>query len=185
MTHKISLASLVALLGLSACGGAGAPVEQAAAPELPAEVPLVTERLGSPGKTASPIGVRYELLGKPAVGQPLEIRITTQSNVLVNALTTQVSGDEGLHVSPANANFALAQMRFDEPVMRTLTVTPLREGSFQLSVLVRGEIDGAIQANHVTIPIQVGDVQQEPKTMGTVTTDESGEAIISLPAQQN
>ena len=103
----------------------------------------------------------------------------------VNSLTTQISGDEGLFVSEANASFALAQMRFDEPVARTLTITPLREGAHQLSVLVRGEIGGVVQSNHVSIPIQVGEVQLEPKTMGTMTTDDAGEAIISLPAEQN
>lgn len=186
MRQTISFGLLAGLIGLSGCGDAGAPVQPTATPELPTEAPVVAEQdLGSPGKPMSPIGVRYEILGKPAVGQPLEIRITTHSNLVVNSLTTQVRGDEGLYVSPANANFAVAQMRFDEPVSRALTVTPLREGSFQLSVLVQGQIDGVLQANHVTIPIQVGDVQEQLKPMGTMTTDESGEAIISLPAEQN
>jgi len=188
MRHKISLGLLTGLMSLSGCNGVdvGAPAPQAATPELPSEAPLAAQpNTASPGKTLAPIGVSYEILGKPAVGQPLEIRITTQSNVVVNALTTQVRGDEGLYVSPANVNFAVAQMRYEEPVMRTLTVTPLREGTHQLSIIVQGEIDGVLQANHVTIPIQVGDVQEQPKPMGTVTTDESGEAIISLPAEQN
>lgn len=187
MKQMIPFTSLVVFIGLSGCGDAGPPARQAATPELPSETPRVTERVvESPGKTSAPIDVDYEILGKPAVGQPLEIRITTRSNVAVNALTTQVRGDEGLFVSAANASFGLAQMRFDEPVARTLTITPLREGSHRLSVLVQGEIGGVVQSNHVSIPIQVGETQPEPKTtMGTITTDEAGEAIISLPAEQN
>ena len=155
-------------------------------PELPSEAPRVADAPGdSPGKPSPPIGIRYELLGDPAVGQPLEIRITARSNVSVLSLTTRVSGDDGLYVAPASSNFAVPRMLVDEPAIRTLTVTPLREGLLQLAVRVQGEIDGRIQANNVTIPIQVGVVQESREPMGTLTTDETGEAIISLPAQQD
>ena len=188
MKQLIFCAPIVILIGLSGCGEANVPSGQlqSASPELPSEAPKTGElRAESPGKPTAPIGVRYEILGRPAIGQPLEIRITTHSNAVVNALTTQVRGDEGLFVSPTNANFAVAQMRFEEPVARTLTVTPLREGAHQLTVLVQGEIGGVVQSAQISIPVRVGDVQPAPKPTGTLSTDESGEAIISLPAQQN
>ncbi len=176
----------VALTAMCGCRELNVASEPGTTPELPSEAPLVADAPGdSPGKPSPPIGIRYELLGDPAVGQPLEIRITARSNVSVLSLTTRISGDEGLYVAPASSNFAVPQMLVDEPAIRTLTVTPLREGLLQLAVRVQGEIDGRIQANNVTIPIQVGVVQESREPMGTRTTDETGEAIISLPAQEN
>ena len=174
------------LFALTACRGPGEASPTAASPELPAEVPVAAERIvESPGKPTPPIGIRYELLGRPQVGQPLSIRITTRSSAVANAVATQVQGDEGLHVSEASANFAVATMSVDEPVVNTLSVTPLREGIHYLSVVVQGEIDGVVQADTVRIPIRIGDAQPVRKPVGTPATDETGEAIISLPADQN
>ncbi len=176
----------VVLSAVYGCGELDDASDPGTTPELPSEAPLVTTVPGdSPGKPSPPIGIRYELLGDPAVGHPLEIRITARSNVSVLSLTTRVSGGEGLYVAPASSNFAVPQMLVDEPAIRLLTVTPLREGLLQLAVRVQGEINGRIQANNVTIPIQVGVVQEPRQPMGTLTIDETGEAIISLPAEEN
>ena len=97
----------------------------------------------------------------------------------------QVRGDEGLWVLPSTANFRLAQVAAGEPITRTVTVTPLAEGSHRLSVSAQGEINGLLQANNVTIRIQMGGAKRSPESVGTLRTDGEAEAIISLPLQES
>ncbi len=154
-------ASLIALaLIATACQEADTPLatsEIATTPELPTEVPELASRPSEQFRdVSSPIGLRYEILGEPRVGEPLQIRITSQSQVVVTELVLQARGDEGLWVLPSTANFTQAQVDVGEPITRTVTVTPLAEGSHRLSVSVQGKIDGLLQANNVTIRIEVG-----------------------------
>ncbi len=137
------------------------------------------------GKPGSPLGVQYKIFGEPMVGQPLDIRITIQSNVTVNELVLQFLNDRGLFVLPEDMIFSADQMNFNEPIVRTVTITPLGEGLHELSVLVQGNIRGLVQANYVAIPIQIGNVREILNPMGTMTMDETGASIISMPADQN
>ncbi len=100
-------------------------------------------------------------------------------------MVLQVRGDEGLWVLPSTANFTSAQVAVGEPIIRLATVTPLAEGSHRLSVSVQGVIDGLLQANNVTIRIEVGGAKQPLESAGTLSIDEEGEAIISLPLQES
>jgi len=183
-------ASLIALaLIATACQEADTPLatsEIATTPELPTEVPELASRPSEQFRdVSSPIGLRYEILGEPRVGEPLQIRITSQSQVVVTELVLQARGDEGLWVLPSTANFTQAQVDVGEPITRTVTVTPLAEGSHRLSVSVQGKIDGLLQANNVTIRIEVGGAKQPLEPAGTLGIDEEGEAIISLPLQES
>lgn len=90
-----------------------------------------------------------------------------------------VRGDEGLWVLPSTANFTQAQVTVGEQITRTATVTPLAEGSHRLSVSVQGEIDGLLQANNVTIRIEVGGATMSPEPTGTLRAVGEVEAINS------
>ena len=137
------------------------------------------------GKPGSPLGVQYKILGEPMVGQPLDIRITIQSNATVNELVLQLLNDRGLFVLPEDISFSADQMNLNEPIVRTVTIIPLGEGLHELSVLVQGNIRGMAQANHVAIPIQIGNVGDSLNSIGTMTMDETGASIISMPADQD
>jgi len=177
-TFVFSVATIV--LSISACQGSSERNAVATTFALPTEAPSESQ-----GKPTSPIGIHYELLGEPQLGQPLEIRITSRSNVIVAGLEVQVRGDEQLVVSAVSQSFAVEPVEANEPMIRTVTVTPLQEGLHYLSVTVQGVINGQTQADSVTIPIRVGDVEHRTEPMGTLVTDDAGEVIISLPARDN
>ena len=173
----------------SACQEADTPLmsnQPTATPELAAEVPVVVSRPSEPSASPnSPIGLRYEVMGEPTIGAPLEIQITSQSQVVIRAMSFRVRGDTGLSVSGPTADLSVAEVAAGEPITRTVTVTPLVGGSHRLSVTVQGEINGVLQANNVTIRIQAGGVKQPLEPAGSVKTDEAGEAVISLPLQES
>ena len=159
--------------------------ERLITPELPSEAPLAAGAAGdSPGKPMPPLGIRYQVLGEPQVGQPLQIRITSQAQIALSNLGVEFRGDERLYVAPSTASIRVARMQVDEPIVRTVTVTPMAEGLLRLSVLLQGEVDGRVQARSVTIPIQVGAIAEAPPVPGTLGVDADGEPIISLPAQE-
>ena len=171
---------LVAVHLIAGCSG----TETAGERWTPAQTPFFAKGpTVSPGAPSGPIGLRYESLGTPELGQPLQIRIAVFSQFPVTALAAQVYANEGLIVTPQN--FSVSGLESQQSAERTLTVTPYLEGPLRFSLLVQGEIDGQLQAGQLTVPVQVGEGRPEPTPMGTLSTDESGEAIISLPAREN
>ena len=170
-------------------------VETVSAHGTPENTPVVTEgRPDSLAKPSSPISIRYEILSKPVLGQPLEIRVTTFSKSPLASMTVQIHGDEKLFISPLRMDSAVSGLEGQQSlegrqsIVRTVTVTPYAEGLLRFSVLVQGQINGQLQAGHVTIPLQVGEDRGEltpARTIGTIGQDVSGQAIISLPAREN
>ena len=139
----------------------------------------------SPGKPLPPIDFKYELLGVPAVGQPLDIRVTSSFEAELDALNVALSGSERMQVPAAIARFRMARTAAAAPMTRTITVTPLATGTLYLNVLLQAEIGGRQQSRAVTIPIRVGAEAPPSEPEGTPTTDAEGQPIISLPASGN
>lgn len=155
-------------------------------PELPSEAPGQASTVAdSPGKPLPPIDFQYELLGEPAVGQPLEIRITSSMRAELDALNVALSGSERMQVSAEMARFRMARAAEDVPMTRTIRVTPLASGTLYLNVLVQADVDGRLQSRAVMIPIRVGAGSQPSEAEGTLSTDADGRPIISLPAREN
>jgi hypothetical protein len=124
------------------------------------------------------------MLGEPRVGQPVEIRVTTRSQVALTEVSLDVQADGRISVAPPTRSRNVARVPRDEAMIRTITVTPLIDGVLHVSVLVRAEINGRALARSVLIPIRVGSLNSSPEVQGAVQLDESGEPIISLPAQE-
>ena len=101
----------------------------------------------------------------------------------MTAMQALVYANEGLVVIPQS--FSVAALGPDQPTEQILTVTPYAEGTLRFSVLVRGQIDGQSQAGQLTVPVQVGETRTGLDPMGTLSTDASGEPVISLPAREH
>jgi hypothetical protein len=155
-------------------------------PERPSEAsPQASTVIDSPGKPLPPIEFKYEFLGEPAVGQPLEIRVTSTIEAELDALNVTLSGSERMQVPAAIARFRMARTAAGAPMTRTISVTPLASGTIYLDVLLQADIDGRQQSRAVTIPIRVGAPSRQSESEGTVSTDADGQRIISLPAEDN
>ena len=64
-----------------------------------------------------------------------------------------------------------------------VTVVPLREGRLFLNVAAELETETGTFSSGTAGPINVGAAPRQPAENGTVTTDESGELLRSLPAR--
>lgn len=160
----LTLSLAGALLSLPACAATPAPE---AAP-------------ASPGKPGAPVELNYELLGTPAVGQPLTLRLDFRASGEADDLSISYAGEGALSLQAAAAeNLSL---RAEPTPHRELTVVPRKEGMHYVNVFVRlGE-----RSRSFSVPIQVGkvDVKAALKPQGELSTTPEGERLISLPAQE-
>ena len=141
----------------------------------------------SPGKPSAPINLDYEIMGTPVVGLPLSINLKISSaldrpirvNYRINDTTSLRFSDvqsETVSVLPiGDETFSTEQV----------TVIPQREGRLFLNVSAEIDTELGRMAKVMAIPIQVGAVRATPKVNGELTTDEEGEALISMPAQED
>ena len=145
------------------------------------------ESRGSPGKPSAPINIEYEIMGQAVIGVPLSINVKVTS-----ALDEPIAVNYRIH-DPTSLMFTAAQAErvslvpigedaFSE---QQVTVIPQREGRVYLNVAAEIDTDIGMMAKVMAIPIQVGSLRRAPTPNGELTTGEDGEALISMPAQED
>ena len=143
------------------------------------------------GKPQGPIQISYRIIGEPIVGQPVAIDLLFAS--ALGAASFDVSyrvNDSTALQFPESQPLRLAiAPTVDEGKRRTaaqqVTVIPMREGRLYLNVAAQVETDTGSMSSVTAVPIQVGKAPREIIGEGTVTTDENGELIRTLPAEDN
>ena len=70
----------------------------------------------------------------------------------------------------------------EESTTHQVTIVPLREGRLYLNVSASVQTSEGTMSTVTAIPIQVGEGGRDVEENGTLDTDENGEAIRSLPA---
>jgi hypothetical protein len=139
------------------------------------------------GKPSAPINLDYEIMGTPVVGLPLSINLKVSSsldqpirvNYRINDTTSLMFSDvqaETVSLVPIGDEAFSAEQ---------VTVIPQREGRLFLNVSAEIDTEIGRMAKVMAIPIQVGSMRPTPQVNGELTTDEEGEALISMPAQED
>jgi hypothetical protein len=85
-----------------------------------------------------------------------------------------------------SASMSISPSSKNESVARQITVVPLREGRLYLNVAAVVETESGSMQSVIAIPIQVGPAA--PRRLlenGTVTTNDKGELIRTLPAKED
>ena len=173
---------------LTACGGndPAVGVADGAAATVHSKPESAVKARTAAGKPSAPINLDYEIMGTPVVGLPLSINLKISSaldrpirvNYRINDTTSLRFSDvqsETVSVVPiGDESFSTEQV----------TVIPQREGRLFLNVSAEIDTELGRMAKVMAIPIQVGAVRATPKVNGELTTDEEGEALISMPAQE-
>ena len=140
-------------------------------------------------KPQGPVTISYRVIGTPIVGQPVSLDLQFESSFgnqpfsvsyRVNdptAMQLPESQSMTVSISPSDNEGRGAQQ---------VTVIPLREGRLYLNVSAAFETESGAVSTVTAIPIQVGPAA--PLVIlenGTVTTDENGELILTMPAKEN
>lgn len=175
-------AGLMAIV-ICGCGQSGAPGD-AAPPEVSGKR-LATE-VQSTGKPTAPVDISYSFEGRPAVGTALDIDVVVTPRVAAEALRVQsnTSGRHGLASSDSAKTFG--EQRAGQANTYRVTIVPRSEGVFYLNVLASLDAGGHTQARAYAIPVMIGDAARQKSLAPNnhMRSTPSGEAIISLPAQE-
>ena len=139
------------------------------------------------GKPGAPIAMKFELLKRPKVGEPLEVVVeVTPEAAGITALQVVFQGGDGLQLRKGGELSATAStaMPAGTPIQHTVVVTPVREGIFYLSAVAVAEGAGS-QARTFAIPVVVGDAAVlESGKAALPPPATSGERVTSLPAAE-
>ncbi len=177
--HITILAALAA--GLAACGDVATDTTPQATAADPAPAGLAA-------KPQSPIAIDYRIIGTPIVGQPLAIDVEVRSLLGPQQITVRYRINDSTAMELAEsqpAQVSIAPVADNAPTVQQVSLVPLREGRLFLNVAASIEVEGGQVSSAMAIPVQVGAAPRQPETNGTLTTDENGEAVHSLPANEN
>lgn len=156
-------ASVIALvlataLGLTGCGSqepdaaATTPKPGSARPKGPGDMVAAVSSSKAPG----PVDLRFSLSGRPAVGQPLEIRLALTPAVELDRLFARFQASDGLTLMKGAET-----QHYERPVIGTglshiVTVVPNSDGIYNVTATVLSDSPTDSIARIYTIPIIAG-----------------------------
>lgn len=172
---------------------AGCQPGQRAGTETPAvneNAPTAAEvaKASPQGKPTAPIDIRYNVIGAAFVGEPVNVEIDVSSTVRDRAIALEYRINDPRDLSLASAQperVSLSAIGDAPSATRQVTVVPQREGRLYLNVSAEIETAEGSLIKAISIPVQVGAARGERKTNGEPGEDPDGEAVISMPAEEN
>jgi hypothetical protein len=196
--RRVTLTAATALLAgvfVTACGGGKdeaaavaqaekAKVSKTAAVTPPANADEKHARLASAvvdGKTTAPVDMKYDVLAKPALGQPFEIEMTFNTRLPADKLETEITEAPGLTiVGEKTATFSPVEP--GQLYSSKVLVTGDNPGLYYIGVIAKVSTKVQTETRAFAIPVVIGDPPSAQKA--TPAKDATGQAVQSMPAQE-
>jgi hypothetical protein len=131
------------------------------------------------------IDLRYRLIGKPQIGQPLQVELEF-SGATQDGASAQIRMDKALNMlAVSSGKMSKTAVGLDLPLSKaqttaqTLSVTPQTEGMHYIYFT----LGQAGKQSAVSIAVPVGDGPFATPTTGQLQTLPTGEKIIVMPAK--
>jgi hypothetical protein len=105
------------------------------------------------GKSQVPVALKFEVVKRPKVGQPVDINLALIPQVDASPVTVKVNGTDGLTVAAEATEFATAGVAAGEVYRYTVNVTPTAEGVLVVGVTVSLKRDELSDVKVFSIPI--------------------------------
>ena len=138
------------------------------------------------GKPTAPITIHYQLPDRAEIGREIPVIIKFTADAAVENLALKVTAPEGLEMVPE-----ILEREFgDQPVNFTgqeeVVVILREEGALYLNVFVSGRFGNMNMVRSAAVPVYVGkDPLKHLRSVGQEKVNETGEKIISMPAEEN
>ncbi len=188
-------AALLAGALVTACGGGNdeaaavakaekAQADKAAEAAPPASVDEKHARLASAvvdSKTTAPVDMKYDVLAKPALGQPFEVELTFDTRLPADNLEIEITEAPGLTHRRREDGVVCA--RRGRPVVLTkVLVKGDNPGLYYIGVIAKMSTKVQTETRAFAIPIVIGDPPSAQKA--APPKDATGQAVQSIPAQE-
>lgn len=174
MTRRGRHLPLVAAL-FTVSGGAGLPAGAAQAAQRAGDVMSAVTP-----KPASPIAIDYVAGPTPALGMPVEIRVTVTAAMPLDDVDVRIGTSSGLVLNTAPGVRA-ARVSTSEPLEVVVNVTPIEIDVLELRIDVSGVAAGRPQGRHLSIPLRLGPRRTSAATLKPDPA--TGGQVRALPAQ--
>jgi hypothetical protein len=161
---RIAAVLLLCAAALSACHKDESTNSANMAPVLP-KAPVVARKgptaaeltagmveAAAQGKSQVPVALKFELVKRPKVGQPVDINLALISQVDASPVTIKVSGTDGVTVAAAN-EFDTPTAAAGEVYRYTVNVTPTAEGVLTVGVTVSMKRDEVTDVKVFSVPL--------------------------------
>ncbi len=192
MKYNQTIITLVAAASLVGCSSNDQPQAQEDGALPKGDAPVVSftpEGEAAPaGKPSAPITVSYRIIGKPVVGQPVAVDLSVSSTLGPQPITLlyRINDASAMQLAQSQPDrLTIAPDEINDRGVQQVTVIPMREGRLYLNVSASVETEDGSMSTVTAIPIQVGDAPRELLEHGEVQTDEEGNAIRVLPADES
>jgi hypothetical protein len=133
------------------------------------------------GKTSAPVDLKFDVLAKPAAGQPFEIELAFLPRLAADTLEVEVTGIAGLTVASGGAARFEGVTAGSRHVAK-VTVQADADGIYYVNVVARMVTKVQSEARTFAVPVVVGTVA--PAQKAEPVTDAAGEAIQPMPAAE-
>ena len=196
--RRLALTAAAALLAgslLTACGGGKdeeatvadtgkAKVDTTAPATPPANADEKHERLAAAvvdSKTTAPIDMQYDLLAKPALGQPFEVEMTFSARLPADKLEVEITEAPGLTIV-GEKTAAFAPVERGQSYASKVLVKGDNPGLYYLGVIAKMSTKVQTETRAFAIPVVIGDPPSAQKA--NPPKDSTGQAVQSVPAQE-
>ena len=107
------------------------------------------------GKSQLPVKVKFGLTQRPTLGQPLDIDIAVMPQIDASGADMQVTGGDGLSVSPESNQAQLAAVESGRVYRQVVKVTPSVDGVLLLGLTISLKHDEVTDSRAFSIPLIV------------------------------
>jgi hypothetical protein len=138
-----------------------APAAKARAPAAPPKGPSAEELTAgmveavTQGKSQTPVALKFDLLQRPTLGQPLEIAIALLPQTAASAAAIEVTGAEGLQLAEGGGRIDFPAVEAAQVYRGSIKLTPTAEGLSLLTLSVTLTRDQLAEARTFSVPILV------------------------------
>jgi hypothetical protein len=109
----------------------------------------------SQGKSQASVTLKFDLLQRPAVGQPLEIAIALLPQIAAGPATIDVSGSAGVQLAAGDAQIEFPSVEAAQVYRRSIMVTPSVDGVQFVTLSVSLKHDEITDSRVFSVPIIV------------------------------
>ena len=184
--NRAIFSTLAVLALLAACGSDNSAVEAASSAQ--GATPKADVLAARTSEVQSPIQITYRIIGTPIVGSPVALDLQFKSTLGTASykVTYRVNDPTAMQMPASqSASISISPSSDNELIARQVTVVPLREGRLYLNVAAVLETETGSMQTVIAVPVQVGPAApRQILENGTVTTDDKGELIRTLPAKE-
>jgi hypothetical protein len=129
----------------------------------------------SQGKGQAPVALKFDLLQRPTMGQPLEIAIALAPRIPASPAIVEVTGSDGLKLAAGDGHIEFPAVEAGQVYRHSIKVTPTVEGVLLMTLSVSLKHDEITDSRVFSLPLIVG-------ANSTADTSQTGAASPAPPA---